>query len=537
MTGRVRPTEENKPTDPCGGQAMSVEAPAKGKTQAMQIYNQLYINGRWMPANDGGTFDVINPAKEEVLAKVALATQEDVDAAVRAARAQFDGGDWSKMSGVDLGKLLYRLAELMERDQAYLAKLETLNLGRPLMEPTILDMPNAIGTVRYFAGWADKIEGRTIPTPGYFGQPTHSYTVREPVGVVGAITPWNPPVMIACWKLAPALAAGCTIVIKPSEEAPLTTLHLAKLVEEANFPPGVVNVVPGLGEVAGAALARHPGVDKISFTGSPEVGREVMRAAADGFKRVALELGGKSPQIILDDADLETAVGGIALGLFFNQGQVCAAGTRIFVHRTRHDQVVEALASAANAIKLGDPLDPGTNMGPLVSLKQLERVSGYVRAGLGEGAKIVAGGNRLDEPGYFFRPTIFANASNDMRIAQDEIFGPVGTVMAFDEVDEAIALANATRYGLAATIWTRDVSRAHQLAARVRAGAVSVNGWAPIDPRLPWGGFKTSGIGRELGWNGIEAVTEEKVITIVLGGTRRTGQCSGRIRSGGSRTA
>lgn len=483
---------------------------------SMTFYTQLFVDGKWVSASDGGTFDVINPAKEELLAKVAAAKPEDVDAAVRAARAQFDGGEWSRMNGVERGRLLNRLADLMERDKDHLARLETLNLGRPLMEPTILDMPMAIGTVRYYAGWADKIEGRTIPTPGYFGQPTHSYTVREPVGVVGAITPWNTPAMIACWKFAPALAAGCTMVLKPSEEAPLTTLYLAKLIDEAGFPPGVFNVVPGLGEVAGAALARHPGVDKISFTGSPEVGREIQRVAADGFKRVALELGGKSPQIILADANIEAAVNGTCLGLFFNQGQVCAAGTRILVHRSKYDQVLDALTNAANGIKLGDPFDPQTNMGSLVSKRHLDRVMGYVNTGVQEGAKVMAGGKRLDQPGYFVRPTIFAEANNDMRISQEEIFGPVGAVMAFDEVDEAIRLANNTRYGLAATIWTRDVSKAHILAGKIRAGAVSVNGWAPIDPRLPWGGFKTSGIGRELGWNGIEANTEEKVITIVL---------------------
>ena len=496
---------------------MSVEVAFKPKSTAqIALDTQLYINGKWVSAADGGTFDVINPAKEELLAKVAAAKPEDVDAAVRAARAQFDGGEWSKMDGVERGKLLYRLAELIERDKDHIAMLETLNLGRPLMEPTILDLPMAIGTVRYFAGWADKIEGRTIPTPGYFGMPTHSYTVREPMGVIGAITPWNTPAMIACWKLAPALAAGCTMVLKPAEEAPLTTLYLAKLIEEAGFPPGVFNVVPGIGEVAGAALTRHPGVDKISFTGSPEVGREIMRSAADGFKRIALELGGKSPQIVLADANVEAAVGGAALGLFFNQGQVCAAGTRILVHRSKYDQVLEGLTQAANAIKLGDPLDPQTNMGSLVSKAQLDRVAGYVKTGVQEGAKLVAGGQRLDQRGFFFRPTIFAQTTNDMRIAQEEIFGPVGAVMAFDEVDDAIKMANGTRYGLAATIWTRDVSRAHLLASKIRAGAVSVNGWATIDPRLPWGGQKASGIGRELGWSGIEAVTEEKVITIVL---------------------
>ena len=496
---------------------MSVEAAAKSNdTTQPVLYTRLYINGKWVSAADGGTFDVINPAKEQLLAKVAAAKPADVDAAVRAARAQFDGGEWSKMNGVERGKLLYRLAELIERDKDQIAMLETLNLGRPLMEPTILDLPMAIGTVRYYAGWADKIEGRTIPTPGYFGMPTHSYTVREPLGVVGAITPWNTPAMIACWKFAPALAAGCTMVLKPSEEAPLTTLYLAHLIEEAGFPAGVFNVVPGIGEVAGAALTRHPGVDKISFTGSPEVGREIMRAAADGFKRIALELGGKSPQIVLADANIDAAVGGAALGLFFNQGQVCAAGTRIFVHRSKYDQVLDGLTQAANAIKLGDPLDPQTNMGSLVSKAQLERVAGYVKAGVQEGAKVVAGGERVDRPGFFFRPTIFSQASNDMRIAQEEIFGPVGAVMAFDEVDDAIDMANGTRYGLAATLWTRDLSLAHVLASKIRAGAVSVNGWATIDPRLPWGGQKTSGIGRELGWSGIEAVTEEKVVTLVL---------------------
>lgn len=496
---------------------MDIKAALQSTDATQMVFcKQLYINGRWQNAIEGGTFDVFNPATERLLAKVAAGRAEDVDAAVSAARAQFDGGEWSKMSGVDRGKLLYRLAELMERDQEYLAKLETLNLGRPLMEPTVLDVPNAIGTVRYFAGWADKIEGRTIPTPGYFGMPTHSYTVREPIGVVGAITPWNTPAMIACWKLAPALAAGCTMVLKPSEEAPLTTLYLAKLIEEAGFPPGVFNVVTGTGEVAGAALSRHPGIDKISFTGSPEVGREIMRVAADGFKRVALELGGKSPQIIMADANIEAAVGGAAMGLFFNQGQVCAAGTRVLVHRSKYEQVLEALSGAANGVKLGDPLDPQTNMGSLVSKRQLERVAGYVESGIRQGAKVTAGGKQVDQPGYFFRPTIFCQADNDMRIAQEEIFGPVGVVMAFDETDEAIRIANATRYGLAATIWTRDVSNAHLMAAKLRVGAVGVNGWAPIDPRLPWGGSKTSGIGRELGWAGIEAVTEEKVITLVL---------------------
>jgi acyl-CoA reductase-like NAD-dependent aldehyde dehydrogenase len=334
--------------------------------------------------------------------------------------------------------------------------------------------------------------------------------------VIGAITPWNAPTMIAAWKLAPALAAGCTLVMKPSEEAPLTTLHLARLMEEVGFPPGVFNVVTGLGEIVGAALARHPGIDKISFTGSPEVGREIQKAAADGFKRVTLELGGKTPQIVLADAETNAAVAGVAMGVFANSGQICAAGTRIFVHRSRYEEILGALGAAANAVKQGDPFNPETNMGALVSRKQLDRVEGYVKLGVQEGAKVVAGGQRPDGKGFFFKPTILANVTNDMRVAQEEIFGPVGAVMAFDDTEEAIRLANATRYGLSACVWTRDINAAHSIAARVRAGTVWINGWGAIDPRLPWGGFKTSGIGRELGARGLDACTEEKVVTVVM---------------------
>jgi len=479
-------------------------------------FRQMFVNGKWVDSSSGATFDVINPATETVLSSVSAGATPDVDRAVAAARAQFDGGEWSKMPGAQRGRLLYRLAELLERDREYLAKLESATVGKPLFEPTLLDIPNTIDTVRYFAGWADKIEGRSIPTAGAFGRPTLNYTIREPVGVIGAITPWNAPTMIAAWKLAPALAAGCTMVMKPSEEAPLTTLHIAKLIEEAEFPAGVFNVVTGLGEVAGAALARHPGIDKISFTGSPEVGQEILRAAAEGFKRVTLELGGKTPHIVLSDAALEAAVGGVAMGLFANSGQICAAGTRIFVQRPRYEQLLEGLGAAANSVKQGDPFDPETRMGALVSKKQLERVTGYVKLGVQEGAKVVAGGDRRSGKGYFFKPTILANVRNDMRIAQDEIFGPVGAVMPFDDVDEAVRLANATRYGLSASVWTRDINAAHSIAARVRAGTVWINGWGAIDPRLPWGGFKTSGIGRELGTRGLDACTEEKVVTVVM---------------------
>jgi acyl-CoA reductase-like NAD-dependent aldehyde dehydrogenase len=479
-------------------------------------FRQMYVNGKWTDSSSGDTFDVVNPATETVLSSISAGSTQDVDRAVAAARAQFDGGDWSKMSGPQRSRLLNRLADLLERDKEYLAKLESATVGKPLFEPTMLDIPNSIDTFRYFAGWADKIEGRTIPTAGAFGRPVFNYTIREPVGVIGAITPWNAPTMIAAWKLAPALAAGCTVVMKPSEESPLTTLHIAKLMEEAGFPAGVFNVVTGLGEVAGAALARHAGIDKISFTGSPEVGREILKAAADGFKRVTLELGGKTPHIVLSDAPMDAAVAGVAMGLFANSGQICAAGTRILVHRSKYEQLLEGLGNAANSIKQGDPFNPETQMGALVSKKQLDRVEGYVKLGVQEGARVVAGGDRRSGKGYFFKPTILVNVRNDMRVAQEEIFGPVGAVMPFDDTEEAVRLANATRYGLSASVWTRDINAAHAIAARVRAGTVWINGWGAIDPRLPWGGFKTSGIGRELGERGLDACTEEKVVTVVM---------------------
>ncbi|MFT4398295.1 phenylacetaldehyde dehydrogenase StyD [Gordonia lacunae] len=476
---------------------------------------ELLIDGQWRPAQDGETFDDLHPATGQLLARVAAATAADVDDAVRAARAQLDG-DWGATPGTIRGQVLNRVAELIERDSDTLARLEALDIGKPVGQPSMLDIPNAAATFRHFAGWADKITGQTIPTAGYFGQPTLSYTVREPVGVIGAIVPWNTPLMIAAWKLAPALAAGNTLVVKPPEDAPLSILHLGRLLSEAGVPDGVVNIVPGLGQVAGDALTKHPGVDKISFTGSPRVGRIIGRTAAENFTRVTLELGGKSPQIILADADVDAAINGTAMGLFFNQGEVCAAGTRVLVHRSLYDQVVEGLAAAANAQVLGDPLAESTTMGALVSARQRDSVMSYIEAGKREGARVVAGGEPIDGDGFFVRPTIFADASNDMTIAREEIFGPVGTVIPFDDIDEALAIANDTEYGLAASIWTRDISYAHTLAGKVRAGAVWVNGWAAIDPALPWGGMKASGIGRELGQAGIDANTEEKVITVVL---------------------
>ncbi|WP_028932677.1 phenylacetaldehyde dehydrogenase StyD [Pseudonocardia spinosispora] len=482
--------------------------------RATDLPHQLLIGGEWRDGS-AGTFTDRNPATGEALVEVAAASAQDVDAAVRAARAQLEG-DWAAMPGTERGRILNRTADLIERDADLLCRLEALDVGKPVGQPALLDIPNAAATFRHFAGWADKITGSSIPTAGYFGRPTHSYTVREPVGVIGAITPWNTPLMIGGWKIAPALATGNTMVVKPAEDAPLSTMHLAALLEEAGLPPGVLNVVPGLGPDAGAALTAHPDVDKISFTGSPEVGRAIQIAAAETFKRVTLELGGKSPQIILADADVEAAVQGTAMGLFFNQGEVCAAGTRVLVHRSLYDQVVDGLAGAAKAQVLGDPFDGATTMGALINAKHRDRVLGYIEAGRADGASVVAGGGQPDLPGYFVEPTVFAGVDNDMTIAREEIFGPVGSVIPFDDPDEAIRIANASRYGLAATIWTRDVSHAHVLAGKVRAGAVWVNGWAAINPALPWGGMKTSGIGRELGWSGILANTEEKAVTVIL---------------------
>lgn len=474
----------------------------------------LYIGGRWSEAAE--TFDDLNPATGDLLAKVANGSAEDIDRAVKAAREALNGV-WGNTPGVTRGALLNKLADLIERDAAHLARLESLDIGKPSAQPLMLDLPNTVATFRHFAGWADKIQGQTIPTAGYLGMAaTHSYTVREPVGVIGAIIPWNTPLMIASWKLGPALAAGNTVVVKPAEDAPLSILHLGTLIEEAGFPAGVVNIVPGLGGVTGAALVAHPDVDKISFTGSPEIGRRIQKVAAETFKRVTLELGGKSPHIVAEDANVEAAINGIAMGLLFNSGQVCAAGTRILVHRSLYDAVVEGLAGAASAQTIGDPFDSATTMGALVNARQQRRVLDYIEKGKAEGGRVVAGGGRHEGKGFFVEPTIFTDLDNSSALAQEEIFGPVGVVIAFDSLDEAIEIANDTMYGLAATIWTQNVSAAHTTAAKIRAGAVWINGWAAIDPALPWGGMKSSGIGRELGWSGILANTEEKVVTVVL---------------------
>jgi len=475
-------------------------------------HTECFIGGHWVPASNGKTFPTINPATEEVIAEIAEGTAEDIDRAVRAARDAFEKGPWPRMSARDRGRLLFRLADLVQQESAELAALETLDNGKTIRDSKNLDVPMTIETLRYYAGYADKIYGQTIPMPGnYF-----NYTRREPVGVAGQIIPWNFPMVLLAWKWGPALAAGCTVVLKPAEQTPLTALRMAHLAQEAGFPDGVINVVPGDGPHTGAALVKHPGVDKIAFTGEYKTAQQIMADAAPTLKRLTFELGGKSPNIIFADADLDAAVAGSHMALYFNHGQCCCAGSRLFVQDKVYDRVVDQLAQRNRNYRVGDPFDPQTEQGPQVDKAQFDKIMYYIRQGKVEGARCVTGGDRHGDRGYFVEPTLFAEVTDDMKIAQDEIFGPVLSVLRFSDLDEVADRANKTFFGLAAGVWTRDVAKAHALAARIRAGTVWVNCYNVLDPATPFGGFKMSGIGRELGQQGIDAYTELKTVTMSL---------------------
>lgn len=475
---------------------------------------RLLIHGAWTDAANGLTFNTSNPATGEVITQIAEAGVLDIDAAVISARRALDEGPWPQMTGVQRGRILRRLADFIEQDRENLVALEALDAGKPLAATRRQDLPAAIDCLEYYAGWADKIAGEVIPAR----PDALTYVTRQPVGVVAAIVPWNFPLMNAVWKIAPALACGCTVVLKPAELTPLSALRLGELALAAGLPPGVLNIVPGLGNVAGQSLIEHPGVDKISFTGSPQVGKHIMATAAQQCKRVTLELGGKSANIIFADADLDAAAHASGSGIFFNAGQVCSAGSRILVQESAHCALVERLVDRARRLKLGNPFDPDTTMGPLISAVQQERVIRHITRGLEEGVRVACGGEVYGEQGYFVQPTVLANATNDMSVAQEEIFGPVATVIPFKDDAEAIRIANTSRYSLAAGLWTLDVTRAHRTAQALRAGTVWINTFGPTDTRLPWGGFGgDSGVGRDLGRTALDNYTEQKAVWLHLG--------------------
>jgi phenylacetaldehyde dehydrogenase len=479
---------------------------------------QLFINGQWCDAASGQTFETPNPATGETLAQIAEGDAEDINRAVRAARRAFEEGPWGRMTPSERGRIIWRIGDLILAHADELAQLESLDNGKPFAVAQAADVPLAADLFHYMAGWATKIEGNTISisVPYMPGANFHSYTLREPLGVVGQIIPWNFPLLMAAWKLGPALAAGNCVVLKPAEQTPLTALRLAELIAEAGMPDGVVNVVPGFGETAGAALAAHNDVDKVAFTGSTEVGKLIVAASgASNLKKLTLELGGKSPNIVFDDAG-PAAIEGAANAIFFNHGQCCVAGSRLYVERGRFDEVVDGVAQIAKSIKMGPGMEPGTQMGPLVSDEQFRRVTGFLESGRAEGATALTGGGRFGDRGYFVEPTVLTNTRPDMQVVREEIFGPVLVAAPFTDLDEIAAVANDSEYGLGAGIWTKDIGKAHALAKKLRAGTVWINCYNVFDAALPFGGYKQSGWGREMGHEALNAYTEVKAVTTQL---------------------